>query len=191
MNSQSKNTYLSPRNTENPKHFPSITQPKIIGAFSIDENRQYLDDTRNCQYVYKHVDFDQPNFDLNAGIGNVVRKLESCQQEKLNQLLLYILKNVPKLVNNVASSNSEKILYADFVCFRGLLRLLMCTPYEHRDSWIILASKFKGTIYLCAEETEKQASEKLNQSDSMKNILSYGFKFEQYMLSGLCTRTFN
>lgn len=180
MHSSIKNTYLSPQNTENPSRFPSISQPKIIGFFSlIGENRQYHPDARNCKYVYKNYQSDRIHYDLNEGIENVIRKPESCSDEKISRLLEFIIRN-KKSLKNEASKN----LSANFVCFRGLLRLIMCTPYEHRDSWIILATKYKGTIYLCAHETEKQIQEKQNQTETTKRIFSYGFKFEQFILTG-------
>lgn len=182
MCSSTKNTYLSPRDTQNPTRFPSISQPKIIGSFSLNDNRQYLPDARNCKYVYKNYNSDRVHYDLNEGIENVIRKPDSCSDEKLTHLLEFIGRNKQKLRN---SNSKDKVLSTDFVCFRGLLRLIMCTPYEHRDPWIILATKFKGTIYLCAQETEKQIQERLNRTDVSKQILSYGFKFEQFILTGM------
>lgn len=182
MSSSKQNTHLAPRHTEEPRNFPSFSQPKVLGSFSLDGTRQYLPDARNCKYVYNNHVNHQP-FDLNAGIENVIRKPESCTNEKITHLLEFILRNKQQLKNR-NSSSSNNILSADFVCFRGLLRLLMCTPYEFRDGWIILATKYKGTIYLCAEETVKQKTDRANMSDDMKRILSYGFKFEQFILTG-------
>lgn len=183
MCSAAKNTYISPRDTEIPSKFPSISQPKIIGSFSLNEKRKYLPDTRNCKYVYKHYDSERVNYDLNEGIENVIRKPESGSDEKLTHLLEFIVRNKQKLIA-INPNNGKNRILPDFVCFRGLLRLIMCTPYEHRDAWIILATKYKGTIYLCAEETEKQLNERLNRTDVSKRILSYGFKFEQFILTG-------
>lgn len=184
MCSSTKNTYLSPRDTQNPARFPSISQPKIIGSFSLNENRQYLPDARNCKYVYKNYNSDRVHYDLNEGIEDVIRKPDSCSDEKLTHLLEFIGRNKQKLRKS-NSKDDHNVLSTDFVCFRGLLRLIMCTPYEHRDPWIILATKFKGTIYLCAQETEKQIKERLNRTDVSKRILSYGFKFEQFILIGI------
>ncbi|XP_055305374.1 decapping nuclease DXO homolog [Sitodiplosis mosellana] len=184
MQSSVKNTYLSPQNTKNPRHFPSISQPKIVGSFSLNENREYFPDARNCKYVYRN--YNQSNgiyYDLNEGIENVIRKPESCTDEKVTHLLEFILRNRQQLRQETTRDDGNKILSADFVCFRGLLRLIMCTPYERRDAWIILATKYKGTIYLCARDTEKQIQERNNQTEATKRILSYGFKFEQYILT--------
>lgn len=185
MHSSVKNTYLSPKNTKIPRQFPTISQPKIVGSFSLNENRQYFADARNCKYIYKNYQSDRVQYNLNDGIENVIRKPESCTDEKITHLLEFISRNKERLKNQWSASNGRKrFLSTDFVCFRGLLRLIMCTPYERRDSWIILATKYKGTIYLCAKDTDKQIQEKKNQTEDTKRILSYGFKFEQYILTG-------
>ena len=78
---------------------------------------------------------------------------------------------------------TQKDFMVDFVCFRGLLTTLMCTPYERRDGWEFNAVKFKKTIYLCAVETDQKKSQRLNESQRQKDMCSWGFKFEQYVLS--------
>lgn len=183
MHSSTKNTYLSPKYTENPPQFPSISQPKIIGSFSLDENRQYIADARNCKYVYSKYQSDRVCYDLNEGMEQVIRKPELCTEEKITHLLEFILRNKEKL-RNISNVTENRILSTDFVCFRGLLRLIMCSPYERRDPWSILATKYKGTIYLCDLETEKKRTDRMNQTEASKRICSYGFKFEQYILSG-------
>lgn len=186
MQSSTKNTYLSPRKTREPSRFPSISQPKIIGSFSVDANRQYLSDARNCKYVYKNYRSDRIDYDLNDGIDQVIRKPESAKDEKIDHLLEFIVRNKRSLRRNrtEGSNDGGAVLAADIVCFRGLLRLIMCSPYEQRDPWIILATKYKGTIYLCAQETEKQIQDRMNLTEATKQIFSYGFKFEQFILSG-------
>lgn len=72
----------------------------------------------------------------------------------------------------------------DFVCFRGLLTMLMCTPYEKNDDWIICATKWKGIIFLCARETDKKLRYKEQMTDKDRQFTSWGYKFEQYMSSG-------
>ena len=57
---------------------------------------------------------------------------------------------------NLILSNqvSSQQLIALAVCFRGLLTQLMCTPYENREGWRVLAVRHRGTIYLHKDETE-------------------------------------
>jgi RAT1-interacting protein len=61
--------------------------------------------------------------------------------------------------------------------------MIMSTPYEFREPWIILATRYKGTIYLCNEETAKEKGRRMNRTDRDKKFLRYGFKFERYIFS--------
>lgn len=180
-----QNTFLSPKNIREPRSFPSFTVPEIIGSFSLNENRAYISDASNCKYLRKK-NLERPlHFDLNKGYENVIHKSDECNNEKLDHMLRFIIENLPKLEDSNGKVSCQlKKLNVDFVCYRGLLRMIMCTPYENRDSWIILASKFMNTIYLCALETDTKKHERLNETEKTKRILSYGFKFEQYMLTG-------
>ncbi|CAL4109797.1 unnamed protein product, partial [Meganyctiphanes norvegica] len=75
-------------------------------------------------------------------------------------------------------------LSTDFVCFRGLLTEVMCTPYENREGWIICATKYHGTIYLCAYDTPSRMAQRENETEMQKKMSSWGYKFEQYMTDG-------
>lgn len=185
-------TNLRPSNNRrHPSQFPPISLPTIIGAFSVYDKRQYHSDRTMCKYVYPEcIELSRVQYDLNDGMANVIRKPENCSEhERIDHLLRFILssfENVRKTQNN----DKSKLLSADVVCFRGMLRLLMCTPYENRDAWIILATKYKGTIYLCAKETDAKMRENANLSQKTKTIFSYGFKFEQYLFTGKFTLNF-
>lgn len=179
-----KDTNLRPSKFSEPASFPSISKPQIVGYFSVDKDRKYLDGAANCKYVAPFDTKRRVNFDLNHGYENVIHKIDEAADEKLDHILTFISKNLPKLLARNAREQSSKLLAADVVCFRGLLRSLMCTPYENRESWIILATKYRGTIYLCGRETDRHRIERMNQDNRTKRILSYGFKFEQYMMRG-------
>lgn len=182
MASLKKNTYLRPSEIKEPPNFPSISKPEIVGYFSVNENRQYVPDASNCKYVVP-IDPNRPvNFNLNHGFERAIHKDEALD-EKIDHLLMFISNNMPKLVH-LSNEKSAKLLAADVVCFRGLLRLLMCTPYENRDGWIILATKYRRTIYLCARKTDEERLKRMHETKRMRRIFSYGFKFEQYMMSG-------
>lgn len=179
MASHVKRTFVDPQKTRPPEKFPSFSRPKIVGHFSLDENHDYYDDTRNCRFVWRDWKNSEIRFDLNEGYEQVVRKQEI--DEKLNHLLIFIAKNRPKLFGN--ETQKSRI---DFVCFRGLLRLLMCSPYERQASsaWIILATKFNGTIYLCERKTDDAVRRRMNETADQKRFCSFGYKFEQCLMTG-------
>lgn len=178
------NDTLYPRRTRMSESFPNFQKPFPIGYFSVDAERQYVPNGMNCKYVKYPQKSQQIHFDLNHGYENVQRKPESSIDEKLDHLLKYIQANVTRLICASDSDKLSRRLSTDFVCFRGLLRLLMCTPYEDKDGWCILATRFGDTIYLCALETDQARRERETRPESMKRILSYGFKFEQYIMTG-------
>lgn len=59
----------------------------------------------------------------------------------------------------------------------------MSTPYDEREAWIVLAIKFKGCIYLCAQETPENRLRKQRETDRDRKFMRYGFKFESCILS--------
>lgn len=173
---------LKPYETVEPRQFPSISKPTIIGHFSIDGNRKYIPDARNRQYLWKNYEKEPVNYDLNVGFERAIHQPDA--EEKLDQMLLFIAQNYHKLIDE-----SSHLRY-QFVCFRGLLRLIMCTPYDNnaQSSWIILATKFRGTIYLCALDTDIKKRKKREETKEQKLFCSYGYKFEQYLLTGIALK---
>ncbi|KAK1136272.1 hypothetical protein K0M31_000836 [Melipona bicolor] len=70
-----------------------------------------------------------------------------------------------------------------FVTYRGTLKSLLITPHDQYDGWIICASKFKDTIYLCSFDTEEKKQKELTKTDYQRLCSDWGFKFEKYMLT--------
>lgn len=160
-------------NKDTSRPFPRFQRPSIKGAFSLDQNREYHDGLENLKYfkIPKRIQFN-----LNDGDEKYNEKPITSSDERIDHLLKFIMRNKA----NILSGNRLNI---DFVSFRGLLRLLMCTPYENRENWIINAIKLKGTIFLCAEETIEKKNQKAKETAKDKMFMRYGFKFENYVLS--------
>jgi RAT1-interacting protein len=104
------------------------------------------------------------------------------QSEKLDKMLEWIVMNKAPFVVDDQSTPLQS-LSTDFVCFRGLLTTLMCTPYEKREDWEFVALKYKETIYLCSIETEQKRLQEQHKNDRQKQMASWGYKFEQFILS--------
>lgn len=61
----------------------------------------------------------------------------------------------------------------------------MRTPYEQQEDWFIIATKLKNLIFLCAFYTaEKKHKLRIGRTQKEKLFEFWGYKFEQYMLSG-------
>lgn len=142
------------------------------GFFSVDGDRKYQDSICNLKYlkIPSRVDFN-----LNLGDSSYVDKPESAQDEQLTHILTYLEKHKAMMMSSQTTPH--------FVCFRGLLRMLMSTPYEEREAWIVLATKFKNTIYLCSQETQQKKSDKQRRTARDVKFMRYGFKFESFLLS--------
>uniref|UniRef100_T1JH46 Decapping nuclease n=1 Tax=Strigamia maritima TaxID=126957 RepID=T1JH46_STRMM len=152
--------------------FPTYQEPKEIGNFSLDANREFVLGSEGCKYLILPADSNRVRFDLNKGYEQAIKK-NFQSPEKLDNLLKWFL-NSKQLKTNLS---------ADFVCYRGLLSLLLCTPYEKNDGWIICATKYDNIIYLCQYDTPEKIEREQNATDREKRMSSWGYKFEQYLSS--------
>ena len=150
------------------KPFPHFKKPNIIGYININ-NLKYACDIRE----------DNVNFDLNVHLDEAKRKPLDLDV-KLTDLLKFLLEQKVRLNFPLPCKLEDSI----FFCYRGLMTCVACTPYENRDAWKIVALLYKGHIYLCARDTEEKLKHKMSMTEKEKQFQSWGFKFEQYMLSG-------
>lgn len=165
-------------NPEENLPFPKIEKPQILGCFSINTNRDYEESAENFRY------FRMPKLplDLNIGYGRAKSKQEIIQDERLDNLLKFIYQHRDQLLSK-SEFPGRGVGEFEFICFRGLLRLVMCTPYEFKEDWSIHATRFKGNIYMSQSETDQKRHERQNLTENQKKFLSYGFKFEQYCMT--------
>ncbi|KAJ8318463.1 hypothetical protein KUTeg_003554 [Tegillarca granosa] len=77
----------------------------------------------------------------------------------------------------------DNLNHTDFICWRGLLTKLLCTPYENREGWMIAVTLFNGTYYLCEFETEQKKQQKEQRTERQDEMTYWGWKFEQYITS--------
>lgn len=148
--------------------FPRFDRPKIIGYIGL-ENMKFA--RRVCE--------EKAHYDLNLLYDKALHKPEDLDV-KLTELLNFLLQNEARL-NYPQNSSLDK---AQFFCYRGLLTCVACTPYENREPWQIMAVLHKGNIYLCARDTEEKKQRKRSMTERDKLFTSWGYKFEQFMLSG-------
>lgn len=163
-----------------------LRKPMFLGDFSLDEQRRFCHDQRNLSFIHMDWTGDKKvQFDLNVAMDKVIRKNgEETKNEKLDRMLEWILSNTAKFHTKESAGKSLQCLSTDFVCFRGLLTQLMCTPYENREGWIVCATRFRNTIYLCAYETPERKAQREGETEMQKTMCSWGYKFEQYMIDG-------
>ncbi|KAI0242431.1 Decapping and exoribonuclease protein [Lamellibrachia satsuma] len=129
-------------------------------------------------------DNEYVSFDLRDGYHKFIKKDDSIK-ENLDDLLKWILLNKSKfLVQNQTKQQGpghDECLHTDFICWRGLLTKLLCTPYENRDGWQIAVTKYNDTLYLCEYETAERVQQKERETSRQQEMSYWGFKFEQYL----------
>jgi len=119
---------------------------------------------------------------LNAGLDKALRKNEEeTGKEGLSNLLRWILINKHKF--SASPSPSATPRNTDFVCYRGCLTTLASSPFEGRDGWTVTAVRWRGTIFINKEETREQREQKARTTDRQRAMMSWGYKFEQFMLA--------
>ncbi|XP_034944728.1 decapping and exoribonuclease protein-like isoform X2 [Chelonus insularis] len=160
------------------QEFPYFCRPAIVGYFSLNQERKMHLDSSKLSYLYHRLPLKTVNFDLNKGIDIVQRKPDN--PERINHLLKWIMSNFDKILANPCSG---RWLLPHFICYRGLLTKIAKTPYDLKEGWIICAAKWRGNIYLCLFETEEEKIEKATRTEKQWRFMSWGFKFEQYMVS--------
>ncbi|KAF9345775.1 hypothetical protein BGX34_004463 [Mortierella sp. NVP85] len=84
-------------------------------------------------------------------------------------------KTQPKQRQQQQQSSTTK---ADFVCYRGILTKIMCTPYARNEPWQLRATLFKGTIYI-EEHVSPEKRKDAGGSNERHKLMSYwGYRFE-------------
>ncbi|XP_068628903.1 decapping and exoribonuclease protein-like [Battus philenor] len=149
------------------KPFPIFAKPKIIGYIGY-ENVMFAKTIQNKK-VY---------IDLNLHIDKAIRKPPELDV-KLTELLKFLLQHEMRLKLRPGRVLDD----AHFFCYRGLLTCISCTPYERKEGWKIVAVLFKGNIYLCARDTDEKKKKKLAMTEKEIQFTSWGYKFEQSVLS--------
>ncbi|CAL1688528.1 unnamed protein product [Lasius platythorax] len=132
------------------------------------------------KYYIPPPDFDNVSFDLNKNFTSTRYKPTS--YNKLDDVLRWISENF-NLLEKLLSAQGGQWLDIDFICRRGVLKTLLCTPYKKKDKWIICAGKYRGTIYLCEFYTSEREHKYVNATAEDKQFGSWGYKFEQYMVA--------
>ncbi|CAD7014988.1 unnamed protein product [Ceratitis capitata] len=165
--------------------FPQFEKPRPIGYFSVVGGvlREYECTAQQLRYYVPPPAKKFP-LDLNDGLSSAIKKPESAYDEGLDHIFKFIFDHSDQVTKPLAACEFRR-LNAEFVCWRGLLRLLMCTPYEYRSDWSIVVTRFNGTFYLRKRDTEHDKRQRAQETVQQQTFASWGFKFEQYCLSGM------
>lgn len=134
---------------------------------------------------------DQLRWDLNRGYETAVR-WDLLKGKKIHNLLRWLAYQAS---NPAAKPGPERpfvqapplqqslLADTDFVCGRGTLARIACTPYDKRNDWRLVACRHRGTIFLCSSLTDAYRQLRLDdKADPERDRPAYwGYKFEQFM----------
>ncbi|XP_019724083.1 decapping and exoribonuclease protein-like [Hippocampus comes] len=146
------------------------------GSFSLDTEWRFHHDKSQMRYI---VEPDEtPNFDLRNGYSDRDKKVDENVRKTLEHILQWILVNKSKLMQRTAASALADF---DFVTSRGRLTKVLCTPYEGQMEWSLAITKFQGVFYINEVETASACLARQNYTESHRENMYWGYKFEQYM----------
>ncbi|XP_040062864.2 decapping and exoribonuclease protein [Ixodes scapularis] len=161
------------------RRVPQYAAPREVGCFSVvGEHRDFVNGRDELKYLCMPREPDALSWNLNKGLEDAVWA-NFDEPERLDRLLRWITENRREVTSD--RDPQRRSLGVNFVCKRGLLSTLACTPYRKRDDWLFSATRYKNTLYLCKFESESPWE---SQNPKLaKQMYFWGHKFEQYMTS--------
>ncbi|KAG0097847.1 hypothetical protein BGZ93_001799 [Podila epicladia] len=74
--------------------------------------------------------------------------------------------------------NRVSMTRADFICYRGILTKIMCTPYTRNEPWELGATLYRGSIYIEEHVTDEKRQSAGGSSERHKLMSYWGYRFE-------------
>lgn len=158
-----------------PERGLQLDYPYIVGYMSVDAQRDYYHDLSQLKYLTS-IPKGKISYDLNHNIEKAVKRTTDDNNEKISLMLKFLLDQRHHLE---FLNNHPEIT---FITYRRSLISVMCATYA-REPVSIVASLLNNCIYLCSIENS-QVKKNIPQSDQNTKFCAWGYKFEQYMLSG-------
>ncbi|CAG2102789.1 unnamed protein product [Medioppia subpectinata] len=142
-----------------------------IGGYSV-VNTEYKSGHSELKYL------DIPSRDMSYNLLNGYTIDYNCEHECVmsftaGKLLQWISNEGQEFM-----AGGDKLLDTDFVSGRWLLSYIMTFPYERMSSKILLATKFRGNIYMCWKNHSPLNTASID--DSLKHNFSER-RFKQYL----------
>ncbi|XP_064651593.1 decapping and exoribonuclease protein-like [Lineus longissimus] len=172
------------------QNFPFFREPREVGCFCLDESRQYHNDNHLLKFYRPPSNTKNLHLDLRLGYDTFIKQDDAGKiSSPIDDLLRWIRdhpnKFLPPTITDAASPDARNRgkIFTDFICWRGLLTKLLCTPFEEREGWIVSVVKFHDTYYMCEYETQERIDERNNTSQRQEEMSYWGYKFEQYVVA--------
>ncbi|KAG0298529.1 Dom-3 Z [Linnemannia gamsii] len=153
-------------------------QPVEIGSFSYDEKRKFLMDDSQLKYYFPP-DLTKPN-NLSVNYEKYISRDLTVDEhvDALLDALICIRDSEQQQQQQQQQQAAVSVTQADFICYRGLLTKIMCTPYARNEPWEMGATLYKGSIYI-EEHVSAERRENAAGSNDRHKLMSYwGYRFE-------------
>ncbi|KAF9186651.1 hypothetical protein BGZ51_001839 [Haplosporangium sp. Z 767] len=153
-------------------------QPVEIGSFSYDENRNFLMDDSQLKYYFPP-DLTKPN-NLSVNYDKYIMRNMKVDEHIDALLDALICIREQELKDEATQTHRPEVeqsrpsmTKADFVCYRGILTKIMCTPYTRNEPWELGATLYKEE-HISAEMLKNAAG-----TNARHKLMSYwGYRFE-------------
>ncbi|KAG0202609.1 hypothetical protein BGX28_004925 [Mortierella sp. GBA30] len=165
-------------------------QPIEIGSFSYDEKRNFIMDDSQLKYYFPP-DLTTPN-NLSVNYEKYIAR-DSNVDEHIDALLDALIGIRDRELREQQEKREEEserqdqrsdtratmtMTQADFVCYRGILTKIMCTPYTRNEPWELGATLYKGSIYI-EEHVSAENRKNATGTNERHKLMSYwGYRFE-------------
>ncbi|KAF9907355.1 Dom-3 Z [Linnemannia zychae] len=80
--------------------------------------------------------------------------------------------------DRLKEQNTVTMTQANFICYRGLLTKIMCTPYARNEPWEMGATLYNGSIYIEEHVSDEKRINALGSNDRHKLMSYWGYRFE-------------
>lgn len=158
------------------RNHPALKEPLIIGYMSVDATREYHSDLKQLKFL-NSIPVGKLSFDLNHNLHKAIKRTTDTNNEKIDLLLKFLLDQKQRM--NFLTS------YLTFITYRRTLISVMCSAFGNSERLHIMATLYKNCIYLCSLETEQDMQKRQCRSKQEDKFCAWGYKFEQYVLSGI------
>ncbi|KAG0077956.1 Dom-3 Z, partial [Podila epicladia] len=204
LDSQSQGHHMRPLDRFKVKCAP-FRQPIEIGSFSYDEQRNFIMDDSQLQYYFPP-DLSKPN-NLSVNYDKYISR-DLLVDEHIDALLDSLIcirdkedeeerinsqqqsEGGPSSQDTLSGANSGNkdprrqqqnrvsMTRADFICYRGILTKIMCTPYTRNEPWELGATLYRGSIYIEEHVTDEKRQSAGGSSERHKLMSYWGYRFE-------------
>ncbi|KAF9958172.1 hypothetical protein BGZ72_000779 [Mortierella alpina] len=183
----------------------AFRQPIEIGSFSYDEKRNFVMDDSQLKYYFPP-DLTKPN-NLSVNYDKYIAR-DATVDEHIDALLDALIcirdreqskegEEQGKLAKEQPQEQGAEedrtdrqrrheprqhpiasMTQANFICYRGILTKIMCTPYSRNEPWELGATLYKGTIYIEEHVSAEKRQNSTGTNERHKLMSYWGYRFE-------------